>query len=121
MPRNKLPIAEDFLGLQLRLAEWRGSHRPRSPLPEEFWTAAVALARVHGLHRTARTLPIDYAGLRKRFAPASRPNAVARPEFLELFAAPPAQSGACVEILRVQWSGSVNWSELLRAWRQGER
>lgn len=66
-------------------------------------------------------MPIDYVGLRKRLAPAVGPNAVVRPEFVELFTPPAAQSGSCIEILRVQLSGAVNWSELLRAWRQGER
>jgi hypothetical protein len=120
MPRKKTPITEDFLDLQSRLAAWRSRHPPRSPLPEEFWTAAVELARKHGLYRTARALPVDYANLRKRLNGVARPEAVVRPEFMELFTAP-APASCCVEVLRVQLSGSVDWSQLLRAWRQTER
>ena len=116
MPRKPAPIAEDCLDLQRRLAEWRSSHPRRSPLPEQFWTEAAGLASKHGLYRTARTLPIDYANLRKRL----RPVMVTRPQFVELSPAP-AGTGYCVEVLRVQGNGAVDWSQLLRAWRQSER
>jgi hypothetical protein len=116
MPRKPTPISEDFLHLQRRLADWRSSHAPRSPLAEDLWSAAVELARKHGLHRTARTLPIDYASLRKRLSETSPQPSPARPEFVELFPAP-APSRCCVEILRVQLSGPLDWNQLLRAWR----
>ena len=119
MPRKKTPIDNDFLELEGRLAEWRSSHPRRSPLPEEFWTAAVELARKHGLYRAARALPIDYANLRKRFNGAARPETVTGPQFLELFPTP-APTHGYVEILRVPLSSAVDWSHLLRAWRQGE-
>jgi hypothetical protein len=119
MPRKKTPIDDDFLELRGRLAEWRSSHPRRSPLPEEFWTAAVEVARQHGVYRTARALPIDYAHLRKRLNGATRPETVSRPQFLELFPAPAPIRG-CVEILRVPLSSAVDWSQLLRAWRQSE-
>ena len=119
MPRKKTPINDDFLELKGRLAEWRSSHPRRSPLPEEFWTAAVELARKHGLYRTARALPIDYANLRRRLNRAAPSETVTRPQFLELFHTP-AQSRGCVEILRVPLSSAVDWSQLLRAWRQSE-
>lgn len=78
----------------------------------------MELARKHGLYRTARTLPIDYANLSKRMNSSPPPPEVSRrPEFLELFPTP-AQPGCCVEVLRVQVSGPVDWSQLLRAWRQ---
>lgn len=122
MPRKPTPISEDLLELQHRLAEWRSGHAPRSPLPELLWSAAVELARKHGLHRTARTLPIDYASLRRCLSVNSPPASVARPEFVELFpAATAAPSSHCVEILRVQASGPVDWTHLLRAWRDSER
>ena len=119
MPRKKTAIDDDFLELKGRLAEWRSSHPRRSPLPEEFWTAAVELARKRGLCRTARALPIDYANLRKRLHGAARPEAVGGPQFLELFPTP-AHTRGCVEILRVPLSSAVDWSQLLRAWRQSE-
>ena len=118
MPRKKLPIGDDLLDLRARLTEWRKRHPPRSRLPEEVWTAAVVLARKHGLHRTARALPIDYAGLRKRLKGVVQPTAVAHPRFLEVLMAP-AGTDSCVEVLRVQVSGAVDWNELFRAWRQG--
>ena len=120
MPRKKSPIGEEFLELRARLAEWRESHPRRFPLPEPIWAEAVELARQHGLYRTARALPIDYANLRKRLNGATPSGAVARPEFLEVRMAP-AQSGGCVEVLRVPLTGAVDWNQLFRAWRQGER
>jgi hypothetical protein len=119
MSSKKTPIDDDFLELRGRLADWRSSHPRRSPLREEFWTAAVELARKHGLYRTSRALPIDYANLRKRLSGAARPESVARPQFLELISTP-AQTGGWVEILRVPLSSAVDWSQLLRAWRQSE-
>jgi len=74
------------------------------------------LARRHGLYRTARALPIDYVNLRKRL----NTTVAARPEFVEVLVAP-AQSGACVEVLRVPLTGAVDWNQLFRAWRQGGR
>ena len=113
---KKAPIGEELLDLRARLAEWRKSHPRRSPLPEEMWVAAVELARRHGVYRTARALPIDYVKLRKRL----NTTVAARPEFVEVLVAP-AQSGACVEVLRVPLTGAVDWNQLFRAWRQGGR
>ena len=120
MPRKQAPIAEEFLDLQRRLVEWRSSHPRRSPLPEQFWTEAVGLARKHGLYRTARALPVDYVNLRKRLRGAAPQETGSQPQFVELSLAP-AGSGYCVEVLRVQGNGAVDWSQLLRAWRQSER
>lgn len=120
MPSKQAPNAEDFLDLQRRLTEWRSSHPRRSPLPDEFWTEAVGLARKHGLYRTARTLPIDYANLRKRLRSAAPVVTVPGLQFVELSPAV-AGTGYCVELLRVQGNGAVDWSQLLRAWRQSER
>jgi hypothetical protein len=120
MSRKRSAIGEEFLELRARLAEWRKSHPRRCPLPEEIWMAAVELARRHGLYRTARALPIDYASLRKRLNRAAPVAAVARPEFLEVLMAP-AQTGACVEVLRVPLTGAVDWNQLFQAWRQGGR
>ena len=120
MPRKKLPIGEEFLGLEARLAEWRKSHPRRSPLPEEIWAEAVALAQRHGLYRIARALPIDYANLRQRVNVSAPAASEVRPEFLEIRMAP-AQSGGCVEVLRVPLAGAVDWNQLFRAWRQSER
>jgi hypothetical protein len=120
MPRKQASITGDFLDLQRRLSEWRSSHPRRSPLPERFWTEAVGLARKHGVYRTARTLPVDYVNLRKRLRGAASQEALTRLQFVELSPAP-AGSGYCVEVLRVHGNGAVDWSQLLRAWRQSER
>ena len=81
---------------------------------------AAGLARKHGLYRTARTLPIDYVNLRKRFRSAAPVAPVPRLQFEELSPAP-AGTGYCVELVWVQGNGAVDWSQLLRAWRQSER
>ena len=121
MPRNKTPIPEDLLEMRRRLAEWRSSHPPRSRLPEELWSAAVELARQHGGHRTARILPVHYASLRSRMGETPRSRKTARPaEFVELLGWP-QPAGGVVEMMRVQVNGVMDWSELLRAWRQAER
>jgi hypothetical protein len=77
---------------------------------------ATGLARKHGVYRTSRSLPVDYANLRKRLKVSTAQEA-ASPQFLELLPTP-AGSGYCVEILRVRGDGALDWSPLLRAWRQ---
>ena len=120
MPEKKAPIGEELLDLRARLAEWRKNHPRRSPLPEEMWTVAVELARRHGLYRTARALPIDYVNLRKRVNGGVPSIVAGHPEFVEVLVAP-AQSSACVEVMRVPLTGAVDWNQLFRAWRQGGR
>lgn len=119
MPQNNTPIAEEFLDLRQRLSEWRSTHPRRAPLPEPFWTEATRLAQKHGVYRTSRSLPVDYANLRKRVNGSTRQQA-ARPQFLELLSTP-AASGYCVEIMRVRGKGTLDWSQLLRAWGQDGR
>jgi hypothetical protein len=85
-----------------------------------MWAVAVELARRHGVYRTARALPVDYVNLRKRVNGAVPSTVAAHPEFVEVLVAP-AQSGACVEVLRVPLTGAVDWNQLFRAWRQGGR
>ena len=84
-----------------------------------MWVVAVELARRHGVYRTARALPIDYVNLRKRVN-GTMPSVAARPEFVEVLVAP-AQSGACVEVMRVPLTDAVDWNQLFRAWRQDGR
>jgi hypothetical protein len=122
MPRKKSPIPADLLIVSKELKEYRSGHRPRSPLPDELWKQAVILAAKHGLHRTARALPIDYAGLKKRVSGRSKPrnSPLAMPAFVELMAAPPStpNGGVCIELLRIESSGPVDWPQLLGAWRR---
>lgn len=115
MPRTKSVITDEFAGLRARLAEWRSGHPERGRLPEEIWTAAVELARKHGVYRTACALPIDYGGLRKRMSQAAQ-TAVVRSQFLEVLL-PAAQQGNSLELMRVRFSGAVDWKHLFGAWR----
>ncbi len=115
MPRTKTAIPDEFAGLRTRLAEWRSSHPERGRLPEAIWTAAIELARKHGVYRTASALPIDYGGLRKRVNQTATPP-VSRSQFLEVLM-PAAQQGNCVELMRVRFSGTVDWNHLFGAWR----
>ena len=41
MAQNNASIAENFLDLRQRLAEWRTNHPRRTPLPEQFWMEAA--------------------------------------------------------------------------------
>ena len=120
MPRKKTPIPQDLLDLRRRLADWRSAHPQRSRLPEELWQAAVELARRYGLHRTARALPVHYPTLRRGMGGKPKRRAAMRPaEFVELIASAPP--GACVvEMWRVPMTGGLDWSQLLRAWRQAQ-
>jgi hypothetical protein len=120
MPRKNAQIGEEFLELRHRLADWRKDHSRRTPLPDDIWTAAVELARRHGVYRTARSLPIDYVNLRKRLNGPAPATTVARPEFVELLMAP-AQSAACIEVLRIPLTGAVDFHQLFRAWRNSGR
>jgi hypothetical protein len=120
MPRKNAPIGEEFMELRRRLAEWRKDHSRRIPLPDDIWKVAVELARRHGVYRTARSLPIDYASLRKRLNGVAPPTTVARPEFVELLMTP-AQSAACIEVLRIPLTGAVDLHQLFRAWRNNGR
>jgi hypothetical protein len=123
MPRRKRPIPEEIQNVRTQLTEWRKSNPHRSRLPEELWTAAVELARHHGLYRTARALPIDYVGLRKRLqlARPAIPAVERQPEFVEVRLEAAPCSSSHIELMRVPMNGAVDWAQLLRAWRQGER
>ena len=90
------------------------------------------MARGYGLHRTAKALRMDYMRLKKRLSsqtecrpsvPRSAPAA-----FLELLAPPPGIAECVVELesvsgkMRVAMKGMMlDWSGLLRAWREAAR
>ena len=105
--------------MKQKLAQWRSTHPPPSPLQEPLWDTVVELAGKHGVHRTARALPVDYFTLKQRLNGASKERKLRLPAFVELIApAPPAGAGCVVEMLRVETSGTVDWTQLLAAWRQ---
>ena len=98
--------------------------RTRQLNPQDLDASAGLRGRYQYLHelrtgRHGRVQPlaqVDIVNLRKRL----NTTVAARPEFVEVLVAP-AQSGACVEVLRVPLTGAVDWNQLFRAWRQGGR
>lgn len=127
-----LLVAEPIVQLQRQLEQFRSSHRHRTRIPEALWESAVGLAREHGLYAVAHPLRLDYAQLKRRLAGVSRVGRKKRavpPSFVELIATPPAAE-CVIEFesnrgakMRIQWKGpgALDWSSLLRAWREAER
>lgn len=87
------------------------------------------MARLHGLYPAAKALRMDYMRLKKRLAAGASHGAPASaPTFLELL--PPTTGlGECVVELEsasgkihVAMKGmALDWSGLLRAWREAAR
>lgn len=130
--RSAIVAAEPILQLQRQLEQFRSSHRQRTRIPDALWDSAVGLAQEHGLYAVAHPLRLDYAQLKRRLGGAPRVTGKKRatsPHFVELIAAHPAaewviefESGSGGK-MRIQWkgSGALDWSSLLRAWREAER
>jgi hypothetical protein len=124
-------IPEAILHVQQQLDQWRGAQKGRTKLPESFWQAAVDLARQYGVFRTAQPLRLDYTRLKQRLSGAVPKRESPRPAFVELVRPQPAEMEECViefesaqgGKMRVQWKSNVppDWTNLLRAWRDGER
>ena len=111
-----------MLETRQRLEQWRGANRARCPLPEWVWQEAIKLAHQYGVNRTARALRLEYMQLRKRLPIGIQPRSA---NFVELIAAAVPNNGRClIEVespqgkLRVEMSGTPDWNQLLRAWRQ---
>ena len=124
-------IPEAILHLQQQLDQWRGAQMGRAKLPESFWQAAVDLAKHYGVFRTAQPLRLDYTRLKQRLTGTAPQPKFPRPAFVELVRPQPAEMEGCViefesaqgAKMRVQWRSSVppDWTNLLRAWRDGDR
>jgi hypothetical protein len=124
-------IPEAILHLQQQLDQWRGAQKGRTKLPESFWQAAVDLAKQYGLFRTAQPLRMDYTRMKQRLSGAAQRQESARPAFVELVRPQPAEMEECViefesaqgGKMRVQWRSNTppDWTNLLRAWRDGDR
>ncbi len=129
MSLEKTAVPDDLLELSQRLEEWRSVNPPRTRLPEPIWAAAAEMAQRHGLHCTTKTLRMDYTRLKKRLSPAAQPPGTAPAAFLELLAGPATGPAECVVELesvhgrmRVAMKGmALDWSRLLRAWREADR
>ena len=135
MNRHQNSIPEPIAQLQQQLTQWRSTNRPRTRLPDSFWNAAVELARQYGIHPTAHPLRLDYMGLKKRLLGAQsaqwkRAKKPAQPAFVELMAPQAAKVDEWViefessrgSKMRIQSPVTVplDWTALLRAWREVE-
>ncbi len=128
---SRSPIPEPILELQRQLMQFRSSQPGRTKLPESLWQAAVELARQYGVHPVAHRLGLDYTRLKQRLGevPPRRQKA-AEPAFVELVAArPDALEGCVIEFessrggkMRIHWRANIplDWTGLLRAWREAE-
>jgi hypothetical protein len=125
-------IPEPIAQLQRELDEFRSARPHRARLPEVLWQSAVALAKQHGVYSVAHPLRLDYTQLKKRLEGVDGPQEkAAAPAFVELIAAHPVPVAECaIEFessiggkVRIQWKGSaaLDWTSLLRAWREAER
>jgi hypothetical protein len=128
-------IPEPIAQLQQQLNQWRSTNRPRTRLPEPFWNAAVELARQYGIYRTAHPLRLDYADLKQRLRgsqtrPPKRARRTTKPAFVELIASNATQPDECViefessrgNKMWIHWKvrTPLDWTLLLRAWREVE-
>lgn len=134
MTRHQGPIPEPIVQLQQQLTQWRSTNRPRTRLPESFWSAAVDLARQYGIYQTAHPLRLDYAGLKKRLLGQSlrrkRSAKPAKAAFVEFVAPHTAKPDEWViefessrgNKMRIQGKAAapLDWTALLRAWREVE-
>jgi hypothetical protein len=123
-------IPEAILHLQQQLDQWRDAQKGRAKLPESFWQAAVDLAKQYGVFRTAQPLRLDYTRLKQRLSGAAPQQEAPQPAFVELVRQPAEMGGYVIEFesaqgakMRVQWKSNVppDWTNLLRAWRDGDR
>src|SRR3954462_5499078 len=131
MAKRRSPeIPESILQLQQQLEQWRSAQKGRAKLPESFWQTAVDLAKQYGVFRTAQPLRLDYTRLKQRLRGAAPQRKSPRPAFVELVRPPSEMEGCIIEFesaqgakMRVQWKSSVqpDWTNLLRAWRDGDR
>lgn len=135
MTRHQNSIPEPIAQLQEQLTQFRNSNQPRTRLPESFWEAAVELARQYGIYQTAHPLRLDYVGLKKRLLDSRSPQRKrtpkpAQPAFVELMAPQKAKAdewliefessrGSKMRI-QIPAASSLDWTILLRAWREVE-
>ncbi|HWH48490.1 MAG TPA: hypothetical protein VN664_11855 [Burkholderiales bacterium] len=119
MAKDQVSIPTDLTEMKEKLAEWRSTQPPRTPLPDSLWQAIIKLARKHGLYRTAKSLPIDYGTLQRRCSghPVRR-RAAAPASFVELIAPVAPTTSYAIELVRIESTGAVDWSQLLEAWRR---
>ncbi len=131
---HQISIPAPIARLQEELNEFRANHPARTKLPASIWQTAAELAREHGVYAVAHPLRLDYMGLKRRMGqvvPAVRvrktPPKTAG--FIELLV-PEAYRETCVVELEsarggkmrvhLQAGTTLDWTGLLRAWRDAE-
>jgi D-alanyl-D-alanine carboxypeptidase len=128
--RHSAKIPEGILHLQQQLDQWRSAQKGRAKLPESFWQTAVDLAKQYGVFRTAQPLRLDYTRLKQRLLGAAPQRKSPRPAFVELVRPAAEMEGCIIEFesaqgakMRVHWRSNTppDWTNLLRAWRDGDR
>jgi hypothetical protein len=130
--RKSAPIPEPIAQLQRQLDQFRGSQSGRTKLPEALWQAAVELARQYGVYPVAHPLRLDYARLKKQLGgpPTRQQRRTTKPAFVELIAGRTTPEECVIEFessggskMRIQWKSTapLDWTNLLRAWRDAER
>ena len=128
--RRAAKIPEAILHLQQELDQWRSAQKGRTKLPESYWQAAVDMAKQYGVFRTAQPLRLDYTRLKQRLSGAAPQRKRPGPAFVELVRPSAEMEGCVIEFesargakMRVQWRSNIppDWTNLLRAWRDGER
>jgi conjugal transfer/entry exclusion protein len=134
MTRHQNSIPEPIAQLQEQLTQFRNSNQPRTRLPESFWNAAVELARQYGIYQTAHRLRLDYVGLKKRLLDSRGPQQKrtqkpAQPAFVELMASQKTNAEWLIEFessrgskmrIQIPAASPLDWTILLRAWREVE-
>ena len=134
MTRHQNSIPEPIAQLQEQLTQFRNSNQPRTRLPESFWEAAVELARKYGIYQTAHPLRLDYVRLKKRLLDSPSPQQKqtpkpAPPAFVELMAPQKTIAEWLIEFessrgskmrIQIPAASPLDWTILLRAWREVE-
>jgi hypothetical protein len=134
MTRQQNSIPEPIAQLQEQLTQFRNSNLPRTRLPESFWNTAVELARKYGIYQTAHPLRLDYVKLKNRLlgSPSpqqKQPPKPAQPAFVELMAPPKTTAEWLIEFessrgskmrIQIPAASPLDWTILLRAWREIE-
>jgi hypothetical protein len=134
MTHDQNSIPEPIAQLQEQLTQFRNSNQPRTRLPESFWDTVVELARQYGIYQTAHPLRLDYVRLKKRLLDSRSPQQKqtqkpTQPAFVELMAPQKTTAEWLIEFessrgskmrIQIPAASPVDWTTLLRAWREVE-
>ena len=125
--------ASGIEGARSRFEQWRKTRAHKTAIPKELWSLAIEVARREGVNRTAQQLHLDGGKLKRLLVATGCGDRQRRrePRFVELIAAVPTAAPGCViefesaggSKMRIHWETAVplDWTGLLRAWRDAER